>query len=103
MTPEQTKRLRGAILEVLEANHRAQKSRLDLAVLWAMLRKLGHSDLYKNDLVTVLQDLRDRDYIDFQFKREPWAGEIRLWEIEIEPKGRDLLEGTIQDAAVQLD
>jgi hypothetical protein len=58
MTPEQTKRLRGAILEVLNDNHRAQKPRLDLSVIWAVLQKLGHNDLFKNDLVTVLQDLR---------------------------------------------
>src|SRR4051812_39138493 len=101
MTPEHTKRLRGAILEVLNDNHRAQKARLDLSVIWAVLQKLGHNDLFKNDLVTVLQDLEDRGYVTFDLVREPWSGEIRVSKIEITPKGRDILEGTIQDKAVQ--
>lgn len=103
MTPEQTKRLRGAILEVLNDNHRAQKPRLDLSVIWAVLQKLGHTDLFKNDLVTVLQDLEDRGYVTFTLVREPWSGDIRVSKIEITPSGRDVLEGTIDDRSVQLN
>jgi hypothetical protein len=103
MSPEQTKRLRGAILEVLNDNHRAQKPRLDLSVIWAVLQKLGHNDLFKNDLVTVLQDLKGRSYITFDLKREEWSGDIRVSKIEITPSGRDVLEGTIEDRSVLLD
>jgi len=103
MTPEMTKRLRGASLEALDVNHRKQKQRLDLHVLWSLLKKLGYADLAKNDLITVLQDLKDRGYVEFDQKRNEWTGEIRVSQIEIEPKGRDLLERTTNDPAVQLD
>lgn len=103
MSAQNIKRLRGAVLEVLNANHRDQKPRLELVVLWSVLRDVGHADLTKNDLVTALQDMKERSYIGFEQKKNSWTGDIRISAIQILPKGRDLLEGTIEDAAVLLN
>jgi hypothetical protein len=96
------KRLRGVILELLQTNHDKQESRFTSTALWsAAVRGLGF-DVSRNEVVTMLQDLKGRGYVDFTLKKNEDTGEIRIFNIELCPKGRDLLEGTIEDPAVEL-
>jgi hypothetical protein len=97
-----SKRLRGMILELLQTNHDEQKSRFDSTMLWsALVRGLGF-DASENDVITMLQDLRGRSYISYTEIKNQRRGEYRIVQIELCPKGRDLLEGTISDPAVEV-
>ena len=96
------KRMRGMILELLQTNHDQQGSRFDSSMLWhALVCGLGF-DASENDVLTTLQDLHDRGYVDYREIRNLKKGEYRIVQIELKPKGRDLLEETITDAAVEL-
>src|SRR5260370_9432333 len=95
-----SKRLRGVILELLQTNHDEQKTRFDSSMLWsALVRSLGF-DASENDVITTLQDLRGRSYVSYTEIKNLRRGEYRIVQIELCPKGRDLLEGTITDPAV---
>jgi hypothetical protein len=97
-----SKRMRGMILELLQTNHDQQRSRFDSSMLWsALVRGLGF-DASLNDVLTVLQDLCDRGYVKYTEIRNVKLGEYRIVQIELTPKGRDLLEGTITDPAVDV-
>jgi len=97
-----SKRLRGMILELLQTNHDEQKSRFDSTMLWsALVRGLGF-DASENDVITMLQDLRGRSYISYTEIKNLRLGVYRIVQIELCPKGRDLLEGTIADPAVEV-
>jgi hypothetical protein len=98
------KRLRGAILELLCTNHDKQESRFNSSALWsALVRGLGF-EASKYEVFTMLQDLQARGYITYQLdqKRKDLDGEIRINNIELCPKGRDILEGTSEDPAVEI-
>jgi len=96
------KRLRGAILGLLRTNHDEQASRFDSTALWsALIRGLGF-DASRNEVKTTLQDLRGRSYISYVEKKDLNTGEVSMWQIELLPKGRDLLEGTVDDPAVEV-
>jgi hypothetical protein len=96
----QIKRLRGAIVEVLYARHQAQQSRVDHVALWRILRELGF-DIGEFDLLTALQDMRERSYVTYQDSKNRLTNRVQVWQIQLTPKGRDLREETIQDPAVQ--
>lgn len=98
----QTKRLRGKILELVLDGHRKQLSRYDDVSLWSMLRDLGWKDLSLNELLTACQDLKARGYLTFHFDKNKRTGEVILTQIEIQPIGVDLFEGTREDPAVTL-
>lgn len=99
----QIKRLRGLILELVYNGHRMQESRLDDLSLWGLVQDLGYSDVSKNDVVTLLQDLRDRKYLAYLQKRDTRTGLVEIKEIEITPTGRDLVEkSAAEDPAVVL-
>ncbi len=96
------KRLRGAILQLLQTNHDEQKTRFDATALWtALVRGLGF-DASRNEVKTTLQDLCDRGYVRYKDKKNNDTGEVTIWQIEMTAKGRDLVEETIEDAAVEL-
>ena len=96
------KRLRGAILKLLQTNHNQQSTRFDSTALWsALVRGLGF-DASRNDVMTMLQDLCGRMYVVYKEKKNDDTGEVRIWQIELTPRGRDLLEETVEDAAVEL-
>jgi hypothetical protein len=97
-----SKRLRGAILKLLCTNHDTQQGRLDGTALWsALVRGLGF-DVGRNEVMTCLQDLKGRGYIDFVQKKDNRTNEVFISQIELCSKGRDLLEETIEDRAVEL-
>lgn len=96
------KHLRGTVLKLLRTNHDQQSSRFDSTALWsALVRGLGF-DVSKNEVKTVLQDLQGRGYVRFQQKKDWSIGEVYITQIELCPKGRDLLEATIDDPAVEV-
>jgi hypothetical protein len=100
-TPDaaQNKRTRGVIIELLNGRHAAQQSRADHVALWHMLTDLG-CDVGEADVLTHLQDLSDRGYVTFRQTKNRWTNRTEISLIQITPKGRDLLEGTIADPAV---
>jgi hypothetical protein len=90
------------ILELLQTNHDQQRTRFDSSMLWsALVRGLGF-DASENDVMTVLQDLCGRGYVKYTELKNLKKGEYRIVQIELTPKGRDLLEGTIEDPAVEV-
>jgi hypothetical protein len=95
------KRLRGQILELVSENHQAQRTRLELITLWGVLVRLGF-DVGRDDVITLLQDLREREYLRFDSAKDKWSNRVEISKIEITPAGRDLLEGTSVDKAVLL-
>ncbi len=106
MTPsplavETRKRLRGEILELVDEGHHEQRSRFTDVILWGVLQRLKY-DVSQNDVVTLLQDLKDRGYISFDQVKDQRTGKVRISQIQITPDGRDLLEGTTADAAVNI-
>lgn len=106
MTPsslsiEVTKRLRGEILELVDEGHRRQESRLNDLVLWGVLQRM-HYDVSQNDVLTVLQDLKERGYINCFEEKDRRTGSVRISQIQITPSGRDVLEGTKVDYAVHI-
>jgi hypothetical protein len=97
-----TKHLRGTVLLLLRTNHDDQKSRFDSTALWSALVRGLSFDVSRNELKTVLQDLKGRGYIDFKQQKDLDSGTVYIVQIELCPRGRDLLEGTIEDAAVEI-
>jgi hypothetical protein len=98
---ETRKRLRGEILELVDEGHQEQRSRFTDVILWGVLQRLKY-DVSQNDVITVLQDLRDRGYLAFEQDKDRRTNTIRISFIQITPAGRDLLEGTKIDAAVNI-
>jgi len=95
------KRLRGVVLELVYTGHREQRSRLDDVALWGLLQELQY-DVSQNDVLTLLQDLRERSLLTFEEKKNRFFGRTEIRLIQITPQGRDLVEGTTTDAAVVL-
>jgi hypothetical protein len=97
-----SRRLRGAVLKLLRTNHDSQKGRMDGIALWsALVRGLGF-DAGQNEVVTCLQDMQGRGYLTFQQSKDKRTNHLYISMIELCPKGRDLLEETIVDPAVEL-
>lgn len=93
------KRTRGAIIEVLYSRHAAQQHRVDHIALWRILRDLG-CDVGENDVLTQLQDLNDRGYLKYVEDKNRKTNQVNISMIQLTSNGRDLCEGTLQDAAV---
>lgn len=98
------RQLRAAILQIVYDNHFRQRSRLRLVPLLGALTRLFF-DVSEDELITVLQDLKERKYLDFKRDEERYRKnrEIVIGEIEIKPAGRDLVEKTNVDPAVSFD
>lgn len=96
-----SKRLRGIVLGLLQTNHDRQQSRFDSSMLWSNLVRIGF-DVSENDVITLLQDLQARGYIKYEEIKDQRMGLYYIVRIELCPKGRDLLEGTITDPAVEI-
>lgn len=94
-----TKRLRGAIIEVLYTRHQAQQSRVDHVALWHILRDLGF-DLGENDCLTALQDLSDRRYLTYRENKDRRTNRVDISLIQLTSRGRDVREDTITDPAI---
>lgn len=100
------KRTRGAVLKFIYTGHHDQESRLDDTGLWGLMQDMQF-DVGQNDVITVLQDLQERGYVNFVQGRNRLTNRVEITKIQITPKGRDLVEavlstGKSSDAAVVL-
>lgn len=93
------KRYRAVILNLLEANHRGQKSRMDHIMLAMSMQSLG-CGVGEYDVLTLLQDLCDRGYVRYDEKRNRLTNDTEISKIEITASGRDVLEETRKDGAI---
>jgi hypothetical protein len=96
---QQNKRLRGAILEILNTRHANQQSRLDHIALWHIMVDL-HFDLGLDELLTLLQDLYDRTLIKYDETHDRKTNRVDIFRLQLTPAGRDLCEGTTTDPAI---
>ena len=102
MVTAKAKRLRGTVLMLLRTNHDGQATRFDATALWSALVRGLNFDASQNEVMTILQDLCGRGYITYRDSKDKKTGEVRIFQIELCPKGRDLLEETIVDPAVEI-
>jgi hypothetical protein len=75
---------------------------MDSTALWSALLRGLCFDVSKNEVKTLLQDLGDRGYLRFNRVLNHDTGDAYLVQVELTAKGRDLLEGTITDPAVEI-
>lgn len=96
--------LRAAILQIIYDNHFERRSRLRLTPLHGALDRLRF-EVSEDELVTVLEDLKERGYLTFSKDEQKWrkSRELVIGEIQIMPAGRDLVEKTRNDPAVCFD
>lgn len=101
---EKTKRLRGQILELLRARHDSRQSRMDSSELWSALVRGLAFDVSKDEVTTICEDLESRGYLKFELNQRLYdqKGERLYMRLELCPRGRDVLERTIADPAVEI-
>jgi hypothetical protein len=94
------RQLRAAILKLVYENQQEQRSRLRVIQLAGALSRLFYEFEDLNELKAVLQDLKERGYVQFTEEREKFSRKVEFGPISITPDGRDLVELTNKDAAV---
>ena len=103
MTDAQVKRrLRGVVLDVLCLDHERQGARLDDVTLTAVLERLQY-DVHVNLVREIVQDLAERRFVSFVSEKNRTTGTASIRKIQITPDGRDIIEGTASDPAVEVD
>src|SRR6185437_14021743 len=95
----QARRRRGKALKILQTA--APMAIADAALLYRLLDDAGES-MTIAQVHDLLRDLKERGYLRYEQKRVPDAELPVIRWIRIEPKGRDILEATIEDPAVDL-
>lgn len=87
------RQLRATILQIVYDNHFNRASRLRLTPLHGALTQLFF-DVSEDELVTVMEDLQERECLTFARDEKKWrkSRELVIGEIQITPKGRDLVE-----------
>ncbi len=96
------RRLRGKILALIYENHESQRMRLDDITLAGVLERLGF-DVYGNLVRELLQDLEERGCVKFNQEKNRATGEVSIRQIQILPRGRDVIEKTSADPAVDVE
>jgi hypothetical protein len=84
------RRRRGIILKLIREGHENQLPRLDDLELWTMLLKMAQT-MGRDQVVTLLQDLRVLDYIDYKQTMNELTGRIELSQIELTAAGLRLM------------
>ncbi len=102
MIMQDKRRLRGMILKLLYQNHEAQRTRLDDVTLAGVLERLQF-DVYVNLIREILQDLKDRGLVSFETQRDKVSGYFAIRQIQITPSGRDIIEKTSINPAVDVE
>lgn len=102
LSPQHKRRLRGMILKLIYENHEAQNRRLDDVTLTGVLERLQF-DVYVNAVRELLQDIEERKLISFRQERDKVSGRTSIRQIQITPAGRDLVEKTTSDPAVEVE
>ncbi len=95
----EARQLRGLILTLVYVNQRRQGNRLTSTVIRGTLQREGYQ-FSRNDVLTILQDLKDRDYLRYSQMRDD-DERLFIFNIEITAIGRDLIDGYIPDDTVQ--
>lgn len=98
LDPMAARQLRGLILTLVYLNHRRQGARLTSTVIRGTLQREGYQ-FSRNDILAMLQDLRDRDCLRYRQMRDA-DDRAFIFEIEITAHGRDLMDGLESDPAV---
>jgi ribosomal protein S19E (S16A) len=98
---ERERRLRGEILRLLRECHENQQSAYDDVVLAGVLDRL-HFDVSVNLVRALLQDLKERGLVKYVQEKDRVTGKISIREIKILPRGRDVLDQTVEDKSVEL-
>jgi hypothetical protein len=93
------KRHRGVALQFIYTNHHQQLSHMDDLQLWGLFIDLGYT-VGQNEVLTLVQELRDRGYLTIVEKVNRITGRVEISRIQITPSGRDLVERTQEDRAV---
>ncbi len=102
MSMQDKRRLRGTVLKLLYVNSEKRLGTLNQVTLTYALERL-HFDVYVNLVHEILQDLRERGLAAFKEEKDRVTGERSLCEIQILPAGRDIVETTRTDAAVDVE
>jgi hypothetical protein len=82
----QAQRRRGIILKLVREGHENQLSRMDDFEVWAVLQKMGQT-MGREQVVTLLQDLRVLNYLDFRQSVNEYSGRTELTQIELTAAG----------------
>jgi hypothetical protein len=96
--PKADAQLRGLILTMVYINHKRQRHRLTSTVIHGTIAREGYR-FGKNDVLTAIQDLRDRGYLRYQQVRDADQA-LFIEAIEITARGRDLVDRRFDDPAV---
>jgi hypothetical protein len=99
---EQKRQLRGIVLKLIYENDEAQQIHLDEMTLTAVLEELQF-DVYVNLIRDILHDLRGRGLLSFDEQRNRVTGSSPIRKIQITPEGRDIVEKTGNNPAVEVD
>jgi hypothetical protein len=96
--PKADAQLRGLILTMVYINHKRQRRRLTSTVIHGTIAREGYR-FTKNDVLTAIQDLRDRDYLRYQQVLDADQS-VFIQAIELTAQGRDLVDRRFDDPAV---
>jgi len=96
------RRLRGVVLRLVYENHEAQGHRLDDVTLTGVLERLGF-DAYVNLTREILEDLAERGFATINEERDRLTGKKAIRKVQITPAGRDIIERTKVDPAVDVE
>jgi len=102
MISAQIKRgLRGEMLKLLYENQESQQMWLDDVTLFGVLERL-HFDVHLNLVRELLKDLSERDCVKFDEEKNRRTGDVTIRKIQILPHGRDIIEATAKEPAVEV-
>jgi len=90
------------MLKLIYENNEAQQHRLDDVTLTGVLERLQF-DVYVNLVRELLQDLEERRLISFESEKNRTTGAMAIRKIQITPSGRDIIERTTSDPAVEVE
>jgi hypothetical protein len=97
-----TKRvMRGVILKLIYQKHERQETRFRDLTLLAALDQLSFR-VYEDLVRELLQDLSERGLLKFESEKNRKTGAVAIWAIQLTPLGRDIVEGYVKDAAVDV-
>lgn len=99
---QRSRRLRGVILKLVYENQEEQRPRMDDLMLNSVLDRLGF-DVSRNEMRTLLDDLGERGLLKFQREKDVNTGRLSFRLIQVTPSGRDLVEKTETDTAVDVE
>lgn len=99
--PKTKRNMRGAILKLIYQKHERQETRFRDATLLAALDDLAFR-VYMNTVHEQLQTLKDAGLITYGEKYDRRTGELTISEIQLTPRGRNIVEGAEADKLVDV-